>query len=610
MDISELSINTLKINGVAAINKANSGHPGIVLSAAKIVYTLFTKHLNFDPKHVDWINRDRFVLSAGHGSALLYAQLRLLKLISTEDLKNFRQIDSLTPGHPEYLHTKGVEATTGPLGQGIAISVGLALSQSHLESKFPEIDHYTYVLCGDGDLQEGVANEALSLAGRLQLNKLIILHDSNDIQLDTEVNKTFNENLKMKFNALKFNYIRVNNNVKEIDNAIKAAKKSLKPTFIEIKTIIGEGSTNQGTTKVHGAPIGKDIEKLKENLNWTRGDFDIPSDVEAHYKDTIFKNGGLKYKNFKASKKLKEYLINKKIKIDIKPTENVATRITSGEAISWLNTNVPQFIGGSADLSGSTKAKGADGDFDIQNRSGRNINFGVREFAMGGIANGISLHSKLKVFVSTFFVFSDYLKPAIRLAALMHLPVIYLFSHDSILIGEDGPTHQPVEHTAMLRSIPNVSLIRPGDEKEMISAWEYAINKEKNPTIILATRQNITSFSKTKYKVKPYYVLKNNSKWNIIATGSELYLSYLIAKKLNLNLISAPDIMQNDLKYNVNHSISVEAGTTFGWSKFAKFNIGIDNFGFSAPIEEIIKKLNFDEKGIEKIISSIIKSNN
>ena len=609
MNISELSINTLKINGVAAINKANSGHPGIVLSASKMVYTLFTRHLNFDPKHVDWINRDRFILSAGHGSALLYAQLRILKLINEDDLKNFRQLDSITPGHPEYLHTRGVEATTGPLGQGISIAVGIAISQSHLESKFPEINHHTYVLCGDGDLQEGVANEALSLAGRLQLNKLIILHDSNDIQLDTEVKKTFNENLKMKFTALNYNYIRVENNVKDIDNAIKSAKKSLKPTFIEIKTIIGEGSPNAGTTKVHGAPLGKDIDKLKETLNWNIDDFEVPLEVQKHYEDTIFKNGALKYKLFKASPELKKYLKVSNIKINITPSENVATRISSGEAIAWLNKNVPQFIGGSADLSGSTKALGADGDFDINNRKGRNINFGVREFAMGGIANGIALHSKLKVFVSTFFVFSDYLKPSIRLAALMHLPVIYLFSHDSILIGEDGPTHQPVEHTAMLRSIPNVSLIRPADEKEMIAAWEYAINKEENPTIILATRQNITSFGKTKHKVEPYYVLKNNSKWNLISNGSELYLSFLIAKELNLNLISAPDIMQNKLQYNVNHSISIEAGTTFGWSRFAKFNIGIDNFGFSAPINDIIKKIHFDKDGIMKNIIKIIKSN-
>ena len=607
MTIQELAINTLKINGVAAVNKANSGHPGIVLGAAPIMYTLFTKHLQYDPKHPSWINRDRFVLSAGHGSALLYAQLRLLKLISTNDLKNFRQLNSVTPGHPEYLHTKGVEATTGPLGQGIAIGVGMAMAEAHLSQKFKEINHYTYVLCGDGDLQEGVANEALSFAGHQQLNKLIILHDSNNIQLDTPVKKTFSENLKKKMEALNFEYIFVeNNNVKNIDFAIKKAKKSNKPSFIEIKTTIGDGAPGQGTCCVHGAPLGKGINELKKHLNWTIDEFSIPKGVEEHYKNTIFKRGDKAFKSFKETSSLKKYLKKVEIQIDCKPSKNVATRISSGEIIKWLGENVPQFIGGSADLSGSTKAKGVDGDFDINHRVGRNIYFGVREFAMGAIANGMSLHSNLKVFVSTFFTFSDYMKPAIRLAALMKLPIIYVFTHDSILIGEDGPTHQPIEHIAMFRSLPNVSIIRPADEKEMLAAWNVAINTTNKPTIILATRQNIVSSMPTKKSTRPYYVLKNNSKWTIIATGSELNIAYLVGKKLKINVVSAPDILQNKLKFDRNYSISLEAASTFGWSKYAKYNIGVDHFGYSAPINNIIKKINFDYPSILKTITKII----
>ncbi len=606
-ELSKLSINTLKVSGVAAVNKANSGHPGIVLGAAPTMYTLFTKHLNYDPKHPEWINRDRFVLSAGHGSALLYAQLRLLNLISTDDLKQFRQLNSITPGHPEYLHTKGVESTTGPLGQGIATGIGMAIAEAHLSSKFKEINHYTYILCGDGDLQEGVANEALSLAGHQKLSKLIILHDSNDIQLDTPVKKTFNENLKMKMEALNFQYILVaKNNVENIDLAIKKAKKSTKPTFIEIKTIIGDGAPGQGTSSVHGAPLGKGIVELKKHLNWTIDEFEIPEEVKKHYEDTIFKRGAEAFKSFKESSRLKKYLEKVEIKIDCTLSKNVATRISSGEIIKWLGDNVPQFIGGSADLSGSTKAKGADGDFDIDHRKGRNIYFGVREFAMGAIANGISLHSNLKVFVSTFFTFSDYMKPAIRLAALMKLPVIYVFTHDSILIGEDGPTHQPIEHIAMFRSLPNVSLIRPADENEMLAAWNVAINNTDKPTIILATRQNIVSSMPTKTSIHPYYVLNNNSKWTIIATGSELNTAYLVGKELKINVVSAPDILQNTLNIDRDHAISLEAASTFGWSKYAKYNIGVDHFGYSAPMKDIEKQINFDYPSVLKTIAKII----
>ena len=608
--IDELSINTLKMSGIAAINAANSGHPGIVLGAAKIVYTIFTKHLKYDPTHPNWINRDRFILSAGHGSALLYSQLRLLGLLSEADLRKFRKLGSLTPGHPEYGHTIGVESTTGPLGQGIGVAVGIAIAESHLSSKFNEIDHFTYVVCGDGDLQEGVSYESLSIAGRLKLKKLIVIHDSNNIQLDSPVSKTFNENIKLRMGSIGFEYILVEKNtIKEIDKAIKKAKKSTKPTFIEVKTTIGDGTPLAGTSKVHGAPLSlESIDFLKEHLGWKYDVFFVPPEVKKHFKKIIEKNKKI-YSKFRTSNELTKFLKNKKIIINFMPSKNVATRVSSGEIISWLNNRVPQLIGGSADLSGSTKSHGADGDFDVENRKGRNIMFGVREFAMGAIANGISLHSKLKVFISTFFTFSDYVKPAIRLASIMDLPVIYIFTHDSILVGEDGPTHEPVEQLAMLRSIPNLDVIRPGDEVEMVAAWESAINRNNKPIVIVASRQDIISTLKTKKTTTPYYVIKNiNTKWTLISTGSEMSILYNIAQSLNINLISAPNINNIKLKYDWNHAISVEILSTFGWHKFAKYNIGIDQFGFSGSGKSIASKVSFTQTSLTKRINKIMKN--
>ena len=613
MKINELAINTIKMNGIAAVNKANSGHPGIVLGASTIMHTLFSKHLIFDPLNPNWVNRDRFVLSVGHGSALLYAQLRLLNLISRQDLEAFRQYQSITPGHPEYKHTKGVEVTTGPLGQGIAMGVGMAVAEEALRARFGEINHKTYVLCGDGDLQEGVSMESMSFAGRQKLKNLIIIYDSNDIQLDCEVSKAFNDNMQKRIEAIHFNYIFVKKNTfKEIDKAINQAKASDKPTFIEVKTIIGQGATKEGTSAVHGAPLGDDIATVRQKLNWTYDDFAIPEVVSQFYKKTIFARGAKAFHNFKVSPKLKKFLTNPEAIIipELEIEKNVATRVSSGQTISYLNKYLPNFIGGSADLSVSTKALGGDGEFNPENRKGRNIMFGVREFAMAAMANGIAVHSNFKPFVSTFFVFVDYLKPALRLSALMGLPVTYVFTHDSIFVGEDGPTHQPIEQTALVRSIPNVSFIRPADEKEVIGAYEIAVNSKTTPTVIALTRQNIISLSETsKAKIKDgiYYLYQTKSDWTLIASGSELANALALGKELNINVISMSNLT-GQITYNQAKAISIEAATTYGLGGYAKYNIGINAFGLSAPGSSVYKHFGLDQDSLRIKIKSIMSN--
>ncbi len=618
MTIENKAINTLKINGVAAINKANSGHPGIVLGAAKIMHTIYTRHLNISVKDPKWVNRDRFIMAAGHGSALVYSMLEKVGFIKTKDLKNFRQWKSLTPGHPEYAHTLGVDATSGPLGQGISTAVGLAIGEAHLNAKYKEINHYTYALCGDGDLQEGVAYEAMSFAGKQKLNKLIILHDSNDIQLDTKVSVAFSENLKKRMESMGWNYIKVTKNeVKDIDEAIKKAKTSKdKPTFIEVKTIIGEGATAQGTSGVHGAPIGDDIENLKKHLGWTGDAFAVDKDVREFYKKKIVDRGEKKRSKWKASAGLKKFLKNEAIKINIKLPKNGATRNTSGAVVQHLGKKHPQWIGGSADLSCSTKVSGVDGDFMPNNRKGRNIMWGIREFAMASMANGLALHSNFKPFVSTFFVFTDYLKPALRLSAIMNLPVTYIMTHDSIFVGEDGPTHEPIEQLAMLRSTPNTVVLRPADEKEVIGSYEHAINSKDHPTVIALTRQNIVSQPKTKTNISKgaYVVHKGTGAKTIIATGSDLSLAIEVGKETNSTVISMPstnlfekqsDKYKNSILGNYNKTLTIEAGTTFGWSKYGKHNFGIDHFGESAPGEKIYKNFGFTKENLTKIVKSM-----
>lgn len=642
-----LCINALRVLSVDCINKAKSGHPGIALGAAPILYSLYKNHLIQYNKDSKWINRDRFILAAGHGSILLYSLLHFLGYkITLEDLKNFRSFNSLTPGHPEYNHTDGIDATSGPLGQGIPMAVGMAMSEHILREKFNKddlklIDHYTYVLSSDGDLQEGVAMEAVSLAGHYKLNKLIVLYDSNDIQLDGEVKLANSENTKLKFESMNWNYLYVKdgNDIDDISDKIELAKKSDKPTLIEVKTIIGYGATNQNTSDVHGAPIGleKAIE-LKKNLNWNYDLFEIPNEVYTNFKNIIDKNeieyhkwvNKLElYKNkYQEDYELFNKYLNDGFKIDynnLPKFENIneATRNTSGKLINYFSDVFPNLIGGSADLTKSTKAKGVNGNYNHDNPFGRNINYGVREHAMGAITNGIVLHGGFKAFSGAFFVFSDYMKPAIRMAALMNIPSIFVFSHDSVLVGEDGPTHQPVEQFTGLRVIPNLNVIRPADCIETEAAWIIALESKENPTLITLTRQNLPQLENTsidKVKKGGYIISKEKERLDgiLLASGSEVDLCLKVQKELlkinkDFRVVSMPSpylFLKQDIKYqnevlpNRNITYAFEMGVTNYWYRFASKVYGIDTFGKSGNLEDLKIYYGFT---VENIINFILK---
>ena len=529
--MSQQSVNAIKVLGVDAINKAKSGHPGVVMGAAPMAYSLFAKHLRVNPKKTDWINRDRFVLSAGHGSMLLYSLLHLsgFEDVSLEEVKNFRQWGSKTPGHPEFGHTKGVDATTGPLGQGISTAVGMALAERYLAAKYNKegyelFDHYTYVICGDGDIMEGVASEAASFAAVQKLNKLVVLYDSNDICLDGETRDAFSENVRNRYEAYGWNTILVEDgaDVEAVNVAIEKAKQSDKPTLIEVKTIIGAGSPNkQGTNGVHGAPLGEEETALfRKEIGWNYEPFEIPEEVYADFKVNVADRGETAnneweklYNEYKEkfpelAAELEEVLSREDIKHLSKESfsfknvgEAQATRNSSQDAINSIAKVLPTFFGGSADLSHSnmTFIKG-EGLQDDAHRTERNIQFGVREFAMATVLNGMMLHGGVRVFGGTFFVFSDYLKAALRLSALQNLPVTYVFTHDSIAVGEDGPTHEPIEHLASLRTIPNTYVFRPADATETQAAWYLAQNVNDKPTSIVLTRQNLPVLEKSSFE--------------------------------------------------------------------------------------------------------------
>ncbi len=643
------AINAIRFLGVDAINKANSGHPGIVLGAAPMAYKLFTAHMNIDVKKPHWINRDRFILSAGHGSMLLYAINHLSGYkISIEDIKNFRQLGN-THGHPEYGHTDGVETTSGPLGQGISNAVGMAIAESHLAAKFNKpnyniIDHYTYVICGDGDLQEGVALESTSLAGRLGLGKLIVLYDSNDIQLDGEVSLAFNENTKKKFEAMDWQHILVEdgNDLNAINRAINRAKKEEnKPSIIEVKTKIGYGTSFEGTSKVHGSPIGNaEADKLRETLNWTYKPFEVPEDVYQLFRKKVTLRGQRVHRKWKKlfeayqeqytdeAKLLNQFinddmLVNESDFEDLAKANDEATRSVSGKVIQRLSNQFSNLIGGSADLTVSTKAKGADGHYDRNNRLGRNINFGVREHAMGAIVNGLTLHGGLKAFSGAFFVFSDYMKPAIRLAAIMNIPSIFVFTHDSIAVGEDGPTHQPVEHLTGLRSIPNLNVIRPADAHETIAAWKVAIESKHTPTVIVLTRQNVKNYQETNAQglsKGAYIVSKENHQFDgiLLATGSEVELA-MKAKEIlkdqgvDVRVVSMPSHhlfekqtkkYQKEILPKRKKTLAIEMGSSMSWYKYTKDVYGLDTFGASAPMEDVLEHFNFTA---EKVTEAFLK---
>ncbi|MBX4264739.1 transketolase [Clostridium estertheticum] len=656
--IEQLTVDTIRVLSAEAIQKANSGHPGLPLGVAPMAYTLWANHMKHNPSNSKWQDRDRFVLSAGHGSMLEYSLLNLFGYgLTIEDLKNFRQFGSLTPGHPEYGHTNGVEITTGPLGQGIANAVGMAIAESHLAAKFNTkkhaiVDHYTYAICGDGDNMEGISSEAASLAGTLGLSKLILMYDSNSISIEGSTDIAFTEDVSKRFEAYGWQVIQVEdgNDMDAIGKAIETAKLELnKPTFIKIKTIIGFGcAKKQGLASAHGEPLGEDnITEMKKCMGWNLAPFTVPDEVAKHMeivKSKLSKKeetwNTLYAEYCKENPKLaKEYELwqSGDLSVDLLKVEELwkfegkaATRNSSGAIINTLAKYVPNFIGGSADLAPSNKTymKGL-GDFSVDDRNGSNLHFGVREHAMAAIANGIYVHGGLKPFVSTFFVFSDYMKGAMRLSALMGLPVTYVLTHDSIAVGEDGPTHEPIEHLAALRALPNFNVFRPADSRETAVGWYAAITSKTTPTALILTRQNLPLYDETSIEaLKGAYVLKTyetpGQKPDIIlmASGSEVEFIYEGAKLLNdkgikARVISMPcldlfeaqskEYKESILPSSVRTRLAVEAAASFGWHKYVGLDgdvISIDRFGASGKAEILYKEFGFTT---ENVVSKALK---
>ena len=658
----QLGVNTIRTLSIEAVQKANSGHPGLPMGAAPMAYALWTKHLKVNPTTSrNWVDRDRFVLSAGHGSAMLYSLLHLSGYnVTIDDLKNFRQWDSKTPGHPEVHHTDGVEATTGPLGQGIAMAVGMAMAEAHLAAtynrdSFPIMDHYTYAICGDGDLMEGVSQEASSMAGHMKLGKLIVLYDSNDISLDGPTSKAFTENVGARYEAYGWQHILVKdgNDLDEIEAAIEAAKAETdKPTLIEVKTVIGYGAPKEGTSSVHGAPIGEEgITAAKAVYGWEYPDFTVPEEVAARFKETMIDEGqkaeeawNEMFKNYEhahpeLAKQFKEAFANQlpegweqelpKYELGT----SAASRVTSKETIQAISKVVPSFWGGSADLSASNNTMvAAEKDFEPGQYEGRNIWFGVREFAMAAAMNGIQLHGGSHVYGGTFFVFTDYLRPAIRLAALQKVPVTYVLTHDSVAVGEDGPTHEPIEQLASVRCIPNVHVIRPADGNETVAAWKIAMNSTETPTILVLSRQNLPVLEGTLEHAsdsvqKGAYVLSPQKGEQpagiLIATGSEVNLAVEAQAKLaeegiDVSVVSMPsfDIFEKQsaeykesvLPKAVTKRVAIEAAASFGWERYVGTEgktITIDHFGASAPGGLVLEKFGFTPENVVNTYKSL-----
>lgn len=662
--IEQQSINTIRTLSIDAIEKAKSGHPGLPMGAAPMAYTLFTEFMNHNPKNANWFNRDRFVLSAGHGSMLLYSLLHLSGYdVTIEDLKSFRQWESRTPGHPEVLDTDGVEATTGPLGQGVSMAVGMAMAEAHLAAKYnkdnyPLIDHYTYSLVGDGDIMEGVSHEAASLAGHLGLDKLIVLYDSNDISLDGDLDRSFSDNTEQRFEAYGWQVIRVEdgNDIHAIHQAITEAKENTnQPTLIEVKTIIGYGSPNKSnSSQSHGAPLGDEEAKLtKEYYQWEHEPFHVTEEVYEDFKSKVQSNGALKESKWnelfeqyqKAYPELAEELqlaIENKLPVDwdkelplyTAGEDTLATRAASSDLINAISKTVPNLFGGSADLASSNNTMmKSEEDFTKNNASGRNIWFGVREFAMGAALNGMALHGGLKVYGGTFFVFSDYVRPAIRLSAIMQAPVTYVFTHDSIAVGEDGPTHEPVEQLASLRAMPHLSVIRPADGNETNAAWRLALENNHEPTALVLTRQGVPTLEGTKEKAyegvkRGAYIISDAEKEAeaiILATGSEVSLAIeaqqtLKEKDIDVRVVSMPswdkfekqdDAYKNEIiPSNITKRIAVEMASPFGWERYVGTEgkvIGVDTFGASAPGGTVIEKYGFTVENVVHHVESLLK---
>lgn len=659
-NIDTKCVNAIRVLSADAIQKANSGHPGLPLGSAPMAYELWAHNMKHNPKNPKWDNRDRFILSGGHGSAMLYSLLHLFGYgLSLDDMSEFRQDGSLTPGHPEYGHTVGVEATTGPLGAGMGMAVGMAMAEAHLAAIFnkPEyqvVDHYTFVLGGDGCMMEGISSEAFSLAGTLGLGKLIVLYDSNRISIEGSTDIAFRENVQKRMEAFGFQTITVEdgNDLTAIANAIEQAKSDKeRPSFITVKTEIGYGCpAKQGKASAHGEPLGEEnVKALKENLGWESQDpFVVPEDVYANYKVLAAKGAEAEEKwnkLFATYKKAYPDMADlwAKFHADVDAEELLsddefwayedkaqATRSLSGNMINKLKEKLPQLFGGSADLapSNKTEMKGA-GDFAKENYAGANLHFGVRELAMAAIANGITLHGGLKTYIATFFVFSDYTKPMIRLAALMKLPVTYVFTHDSIGVGEDGPTHEPVEQLAMLRSLPNVNVFRPADATETAAGWYLAATSKETPTALVLTRQNLPQLvGSSKEALKGAYVISESKKTIpdgiIIASGSEVSLAIeaqtdLSKDGIDVRVVSMPcmDIFEKQsaeykeqiLPRNIRARVAVEAASDFGWGKY----IGLDgatvtmkSFGASAPAGVLFKKFGFTKENVAKTMKEVL----
>ncbi len=652
--IDNKTISSLRMLSVDMIEKAKSGHPGLPLGSAPMLYTLYKDFLNFNPEKPKWINRDRFVLSAGHGSAILYSLLNLFGFdVSIDDIKNFRQWGSKTPGHPEYGDTDGVDATTGPLGQGITMAVGMALAEAHMRSHFTvdgwsPVDHYTYALVGDGCLMEGISHEAASFAGSFKLGRLIVLYDSNNISIEGNTDITFHDDTLKRFEAYGWHTQRVEdgNDTEKIKEAIENAKKDERPSIIEVKSVIGFGAGSvEGSEKSHGAPIGEDNRKaLVEKIKWTeKEEFTVPEDVKENAakiveeKKKIYVEYKKKLQEYESKNpdKYREYIdwIHFKHEADLSKLldskEKDATRSASGAALQEVAKAIPNMIGGSADLGPSNNSQIKDSGFiSSSDYNERNIHFGVREFAMAAISNGIALHGGLKPFCATFFVFSDYMKPAMRLAALMNLPVTYILTHDSIGVGEDGPTHEPIEHLAMLRSLPNFSVIRPADFNETVHAWEVA-QKATKPTALILSRQKLETLKIESENLKygAYIAKTEKDKLDlvVVATGSEVGVTMEASKILEdkgygVRVVSMPswDLFdEQDEEYRESvlpcgvKTASVEALSTFGWDKYTKggLKIGLDRFGASAPGSELFEHFGFTPEKIADKLESFIKEN-
>ncbi|RDY30832.1 transketolase [Lachnotalea glycerini] len=660
-NIDTKSVNAIRILAADAVQKANSGHPGLPLGSAAMAYELWAKHMNHNPKNPQWANRDRFVLSGGHGSTLLYSLLHLFGYgdLSIDDMANFRQDGSLTPGHPEYGHTVGVEATTGPLGAGMGMAVGMAMAEAHLAAVFNKddfkvVDHYTFVLGGDGCMMEGISSEAFSLAGTLGLGKLIVLYDSNKISIEGSTDIAFTEDVKKRFEAFGFQTLVVEdgNNLEEIGKAIEEAKAdTTRPTMITVKTQIGYGCpAKMGKASAHGEPLGADnIEALKDFLEWpSKEPFYVPQDVYDNYKAIADANSKVeenwnqqfaayseKYPNMRDlwdkyyDKNAADQLIDDEEFWKYEEKAD-ATRNLSGVMINRIKDRLPNFVGGSADLAPSNKTNMKDaGDFSKNNYAGRNLHFGVRELAMTAISNGLMLHGGLQAYVATFFVFSDYVKPMARLSSLMGLPLTFVLTHDSIGVGEDGPTHEPIEQLAMLRALPNFSAFRPADATETAAAWFYAITNKKTPTALALTRQNLPQLAgSSKEALRGGYVIADSTKETpdaiIMASGSEVSLSIdakeaLAKEGIDVRVVSMPcmDVFeQQSAEYKefvlpkaVRKRVAVEALSDFGWGKYVGLDgayVTMKGFGASAPADVLFKKFGFTVENVVNTVKGIM----